>query len=80
MIQLGWRVPDGTATHKRWGTAWVWDEAEARRMTETAGFRDITVSYVPIGGDNRLIDLFGRLLMGTDELRLVGAAKPGTTG
>jgi SAM-dependent methyltransferase len=79
VMQLGWRVPDGTATHRRWGTAWVWDEAEVRRMAEAAGFRDITVSYVPIGGDNRLIDLFGRLLMGTDELRLVGAAKPGTT-
>jgi SAM-dependent methyltransferase len=80
VMQLGWRVPDGTATHKRWGTAWVWNEAEVRRMAEAAGFRDVTISYAPIGGDNRLLDLFGRLLMGTDELRLVGAAKPGTTG
>ena len=80
VMQLGWRVPDGTVTHKRWGTAWVWDEAEVRRMIETAGFRDITVSYVPIGGDSRLLNLVGRLLMGTDELRLVGAAKPATTG
>ena len=80
VMQLGWRVPDGTATHKRWGMAWVWDEAEVRRMTEAAGFRDITVSYVPIGGDSCLLNLVGRLLMGTDELRLVGAAKPATTG
>ena len=80
VMQLGWRVPDGTATHKRWGSAGVWDEAEVRRMIETSGFRDITVSYVRIGGDSRLLNLFGRLLMGTDELRLVGAAKPATTG
>ena len=78
-MQLGWRVPDGTETHKRLGLAWVWDEAKVRRMTEAAGFHDVTVSYVPIGGESRLLNLFGRLLMGTDELRLVGAVKP-TTG
>ncbi len=80
VMQLGWRVPDGTETHKRLGMAWVWDAAEVRRMTEAAGFRDIAVSYVPIGGDSRLLNLVGRLLMGTDELRLVGAAKPATAG
>jgi SAM-dependent methyltransferase len=80
VVQLGWRVPDGTATHKRWGMAWVWDETEVRRMTEAAGFEDVTVSYVRAGGDSRLLNLFSRLLMGTDELRLVGVAKPGATG
>ena len=78
VMQLGWRVPDGTETHKRWGTAWVWDEAEVRRMIEAAGFRDVAVSHVPIGGDSRLLSLLGRLLMGTDELRLVRAVRPTT--
>jgi SAM-dependent methyltransferase len=78
VMQVGWRVPDGTETHRRLRMAWVWDEAEVRRMTEAAGFRDVTVSYIAIGGDSRLLNGLGRLLMGTDELRLVEALKPAT--
>jgi SAM-dependent methyltransferase len=78
VMQVGWRVPDGTETHRRLRMAWVWDEAEVRRMTEAAGFRDVTVSYIAIGGDSSLLNGLGRLLMGTDELRLVEALKPAT--
>jgi SAM-dependent methyltransferase len=75
-IQIGWRVAEGTATHKYLGTAWVWSEAEVRRMTEAAGFDDVTIFYARIAGDNRLGNLLGRLVMRTDEIRIVTAMKP----
>ena len=74
-MQIGWKVADGTATHKMFGTFWVWNEAEVRRMTEAAGFDDVSISYGRIG-DSRLYNLLGRLLMGTDEIRIVVAVKP----
>ena len=74
-MQIGWRVADGTETHKILGTFWVWDEAEVRRMTEAAGFDDVSISYGRLG-DSRLYNRLGRVLMGTDELRLVRGVKP----
>ena len=76
VVQIGWRVPDGAPTRKFLGTFWAWDEAEARRMAEAAGFGDVAISYARIGGDNRLGNLLARLAMGTDEIRIVAAVKP----
>jgi SAM-dependent methyltransferase len=80
VLQIGWKVPDETETHKLLGTFRVWSEAEVRRMTEAAGFDDVAISYAPVGGDNRLGNLLGRLVMGTDEIRIVAAVKPMTAG
>ena len=74
-MQIGWRVAEETATHKIFGTFWVWNEAEVRRMMEAAGFDDVSISYGRIG-DSRFSNLLGRLLMGTDEIRIVAAVKP----
>ena len=74
-MQIGWRVAEETATHKIFGTFWVWNEAEVRRMMEAAGFDDVSISYGRIG-DSRFYNLLGRLLMGTDEIRIVAAVKP----
>lgn len=75
-MQIGFKVADGTATHKMLGTFWVWNEAEVRRMTEAAGFDVVAISYARVAGDNRLGNLLGRLAMGTDEIRIVTAMKP----
>jgi SAM-dependent methyltransferase len=76
VAQIGWKVADGTATHKVLGTFWVWNEAEVRRMTEAAGFDDVAISYARIAGDHRLGNLLARLVMRTDEIRIVVAVKP----
>jgi 3-methyladenine DNA glycosylase Mpg len=54
---------------------WMWDEPEVRRMTEEAGFADVSISYVRSGGDSRLLNLFARS-MGAGEARLVRGVKP----
>jgi hypothetical protein len=62
------------------GTFRVWNEAEVRGMTEAAGFDDVAIHYAVVGGDNRLGNLLGRLVMGTDEIRIVAAVKPVPVG
>jgi SAM-dependent methyltransferase len=79
VVQVGWRVPDGASTRRRLGTFWAWDEAEARRMTEAAGLGDVAISYARIGGHNRLGNALARLVMGTDEIRIVAATRNGGT-
>jgi len=76
VIQVGWRVPDGTPTRRVLGTFWVWGETEARRMTEAAGFGDVAISYVRYGGNNRLGNFLVRRTLGSDEVRIVMAVKP----
>jgi SAM-dependent methyltransferase len=76
VMGIGWKVAEGTATHKMLGTFWVWNEAEVRRMTGEAGFDDVAISYARMAGDNRLGNLLCRLVMGTDEMRIVTAIKP----
>jgi SAM-dependent methyltransferase len=71
VLGIGWKVPEGTETHTVMGGFRVWDEAEVRRMTEEAGFADVSISYSRSGGDSRLLNLLARLTVGADEARLV---------
>jgi SAM-dependent methyltransferase len=76
-MQIGWKVAEGTEAHKiLGGMSWVWNEADVRRMAGEAGFDAVSVSYGRVGGENRLGNLLGRLVMGTDEIRIVTAVKP----
>jgi SAM-dependent methyltransferase len=75
VVSLGARVPDGTATHRVMDAAWVWNEDDARRLVEEAGFAEVSVSYASIGFDSRLGDYANRL-MGQDEMRIVRGVKP----
>ncbi len=45
-MQIGRTVAEATATHKVLGTVRVWNEAEVRRMTEAAGFDDVSTPTV----------------------------------
>jgi hypothetical protein len=55
---------------------WVWTEADVRQITEAAGFDDVRISHARVAGDNRLGNLLGRLMFGTDEERILVALKP----
>ena len=56
-ILIGARVAEGTVPHfdPTWG--WVWNEADARRLVEEAGFEVESISYGWIlgGGDLRMV-------------------------
>ncbi|MHB8891802.1 MAG: class I SAM-dependent methyltransferase [Candidatus Limnocylindrales bacterium] len=75
IVSLGAKVADGTETHRVLGAAWVWNEDDARRLVEAAGFVDVSVSYAPAGGDSRLLNFFNRLV-GEEEMRIVRGVKP----
>ena len=75
VVSLGARVADGTQTHRVMDAVWVWNEGDARRLVEEAGFVEASVSYAPIGFDSRLGNLANRL-MGQDEMRIVRGVKP----
>ena len=62
VLEMGWRVPEGTASHQAFGGMWIWNEADARRLVEDAGFDDVSVSYDDVRGEwNGPIGLFHRL-------------------
>lgn len=74
VLEMGWRVPEGTETHQAFGGMWVWNEVDARRLVEDAGFVDVSVSYEDVRGEwtgpvgllNRLMTLEGmRIVRGT---------------
>jgi SAM-dependent methyltransferase len=75
VVSLGAKVADGTETHRVMDAVWVWNEDDARRLVEEAGFAEASVSYASIGFDNRLGNLANRL-MGQDEMRIVRGVKP----
>lgn len=77
VLNIGERVPEGTKTHNAWGGIPVWTEDDVRRMVEEAGYRDVTVQYVPWGEPTRVNRLFAKIVgpMGGD-LRLVGGIRP----
>ncbi len=79
LMQIGMKWPHGMPKHMLHPTAHVdvSDEAAVRKMIEDAGFGEISVSYSLVGGESRLGNLVSRLTIGSDELRLVGAVKPG---
>jgi hypothetical protein len=52
----------------------VWSEADARRMTEEAGFADVSIFYDRASGDSRLAAIANRLVK-MEEIRLVRGVK-----
>jgi SAM-dependent methyltransferase len=75
VVSLGAKVADGTETHRAMDAVWVWNEDDAKRLVEEAGFAEASVSYASIGFESRLGNLANRL-MGQDEMRIVRGVKP----
>jgi SAM-dependent methyltransferase len=78
VLNIGERVDPGTQTHRILNdSAWVWAEDDVRRMVEQAGFSDVTLQYVPWGGDSPVERLFAKVVgpFGAD-LRLARGIKP----
>ena len=44
VMQIGWKVAEGTPTHQILGTFRVWNEAEVRRIAAAAGFEEVAIS------------------------------------
>jgi len=74
VMMIGARVPEGAEPRVVLGHA-TRNEADVRRMVEAAGF-DVSIAYRPMGGDNRVANALCRLVMGTDQVRVVTAVKP----
>lgn len=75
VVSLGAKIADWTETHRAMGAVWIWNEDDARRLVEEAGFAEASVSYAWIGYNSRLGNLANHL-MGQDEMRLVRGVKP----
>ena len=77
VLEMGWRVPEGTASHQAFGGMWIWNEADARRLVEDAGFDDVSVSYDDVRGEWRgPVGLLNRL-MTLEGMRIVRGTKAG---
>lgn len=79
VIDVNPRVHEGTESHRFRGPAgefWAWNDADARRMMEAAGFDDVAITYVHPGGQSRLGNYVVRRVFGTDEDMIVAAVKP----
>jgi SAM-dependent methyltransferase len=77
VLNIGERVPEGTQAHRAWGAIPVWAEDDVRAMLEAAGFIDVTIQYVPWGGDSPVDRLFAKVAgpIGGD-LRLARGIRP----
>jgi SAM-dependent methyltransferase len=82
LMQIGMRWPNGVPKHMPHPVAQfdVADEGAVRKLVEDAGFGQVSISYGPVAGQSRLGNRVSRLLMGSDEVRLVGAVKPDGPG
>jgi len=60
VLNIGERVEPGTRSHQGWGGIWIWSEDDVRRMVEQAGFTDVTIEYVPWGGNSLIERLFAK--------------------
>lgn len=78
LMQIGMRWPNGVPKHMPHPRAHfdVADEGAVRKLVESAGFGEVSISYGLVGGESRLGNWMCRQLGGSDEIRLVGAAKP----
>jgi SAM-dependent methyltransferase len=74
-VALGARSADGTETRRVMDAYWVWNEDDARRLVEGAGFVDTSTSYATIAFGSRLGNAINRR-MGDDEMRIVRGIKP----
>lgn len=77
LVQMGMRWPDGQPKHVFHPTSHVDVSTEdaVRELVEQAGFTKVEMCYGP-GSAGRLGHLADRLLVGSDELRVVRAVKP----
>ncbi len=77
VLEMGWRVPEGTETHQAFGGMWIWNEADARRLVEDAGFVDVSVTYDDVRGEwTGPVSLLNRL-MTLEGMRIVRGTKSG---
>ncbi len=79
VIDMNPKVPEGKESHQFHGPAgqfWAWNEADARRMMEAAGFDDVAITYARPAGGHRLANLLLRRFLGADEETVVAAVKP----
>jgi len=70
VVEMGWRVPEGTETHQAIGGMWIWNEVDARSLVEEAGFVDVSVTYRDWSGDSRLARASNRLTK-MEDMRVV---------
>jgi len=76
VMGIGAQMPEGSEPRKVLGHL-SRNEDDVRRMVEAVGF-EVSMSYRPMGGDNRLANAICRLVFGTDQVRIVTAVKPAT--
>lgn len=76
VMQIGMRWPDGPPKHILHPTSHVdvSDEDAVRRLVEDAGFGEVSMSYGP-AGSRRVGNLANRVMVGSDEIRIVRAVK-----
>jgi SAM-dependent methyltransferase len=77
VMQIGMRWPDGPPKRIMHPTSHVdvSDEDVVRKLVEGAGFSDLSISYGP-AGLTRVGNFASRLMVGSDETRIIGAVKP----
>lgn len=76
VLEMGWRVPEGTASHQAFGGMWIWTEEDARRLVEDAGFDDVSVTYDDVRGEwNGPVGMLLRLTT-LEGMRIVRGTKP----
>ena len=76
VLEMGWRVPEGTTTHQAFGGMWIWNDSDAWRLVEEAGFVEVSVSYGDMSGDSRLAQVLARLTK-MEDMRIVRGTKAG---
>ena len=78
VMQIGMKWPNGPPKYIIHPTSNVdvSDEDAVRKLVEDAGFSKVEISYGP-GSSGRVGNLANQMLVGSDELRIVRAAKPG---
>lgn len=73
------QLPEGVESRSARGIAGTYtriSEATARSMVESAGFDPVTVSWVPVAGEHRLIGAVLRVVPGGDLEDIVIGRKP----
>lgn len=79
VMQIGMRWPDGPPKHilhPRSEVVDVSDEASVRALFENAGFVEVSMAYGPASA-NRAGAVANHMMVGSDEVRVVRAVKPG---
>ena len=76
VMQIGMKWPDGLPKHILHPTSHVdvSDEDAVRKLVEDAGFGEVSISYGP-AGSTRVGNLASRLMVGSDETRIIRAVK-----